>query len=178
MAYEQLRLSRSLSLLELALSLLLLCIFASLFLHRVMIMTVAAEDRYLALAINQIRAELMIWSAEKLISQRYGEIAGLAADNPVGIAFQPPANYAGTVADVDEVDMAPGSWLFETDTGRLVYRVTNTDYFHNESGALPLVRLDFVLGYEDRDHDGRYDQGRDVPRQLLVKVLDRYTWNY
>lgn len=178
MAYEQLRMSRSLSLLELALSFLLLCIFASLFLQRVLIMTVAAEDRYLELTINQIRAELMIWSAEKLIDQRYDEIAAYAGENPVDIAFQPPANYAGAVADVDAVDMAPGSWLFETDTGRLVYRVSNTDYFHNESGALPLVRLDFELGYEDRDHDGRYTPGRDVPRQVLLKVLDSYSWNY
>lgn len=178
MAYEQLRMSRSLSLLELALSFLMLCLFAGLFLQRVMIMTVAAEDRYLELAISQIRAELMIWSAEKLIDQRYEDIAALAGENPVGIAFQSPVNYAGSAPEVKAASMAPGSWLFETDTGRLVYRVTNTDYFHNESGALPLVRLDFELGYEDRDHDGRYDQGRDVPRQLLVKVMDRYSWNY
>jgi hypothetical protein len=178
MAYEQLRMSRSLSLLELALSVLLLCIFASLFLQRVLVMTVAAEDRYLELAINQIRAELMIWSADKLIAQRYEEIASLTHENPVGIAFQAPANYAGAAPKVDAASMAPGSWLFETDTGRLIYRVSNTDYFHNESGTPPLVRLDFELSYEDRDHNGHFDQGVDVPRQVLVKVLDRYTWKY
>ena len=178
MAYEQNRMRRPLSRLELALSVVLLSIFISYFLHRILIMTVAAEDRYLMTTINQIRAELMIYSAEKLIEHRYEDLYRLSLENPVGRGFQAPRNYAGSRKELDLEEMAPGSWWYEENTGSLVYRVTNEDYFRNHSSGLPLLRLGFELGYEDRDTDGLYTPGADSVRGVSLRVLDQYSWNY
>jgi hypothetical protein len=125
-----------------------------------------------------MRSELMIYSAEKLIERKYGDINKLYNANPVGTAIEVPRNYAGSHNAITTSEIEPGQWVYLNTSKQLVYRVMNGDYFSNNTTGQPLVRISLELVYDDRDKDGMYTEGTDLPQGIALKIMDEYAWTY
>ncbi|MFQ5659799.1 MAG: hypothetical protein ACE5GZ_05190 [Gammaproteobacteria bacterium] len=178
MAFEPTRLDRPLSRFELAVVVSLIGIFITIFIYKILFLTVAAEAQSLELTINRMRARLMIYSAVQLIQHNYENIGKLIDSNPVGIAVDPPKGYIGerVAPAVDEIQA--GEWYYDSQTHLLVYNVVNSDYFAATEAGPARVRLRFTLSYIDRNENGIYDKGIDLPQSISLRPVEHYEWRY
>lgn len=177
MAFEQMRFSRSLSRLELALAVTLIGIFMGIFVQRVILLTVAAEATALELMIRNLRTGMMLYVSRQLLEGRRDRIEELAQSDPFVVMDIPYGNYGGvaTAAEIEGVEA--GQWFYDRDDNELVYKVVNRDYFRNDEGT-DLVRLKTVLSYDDRNNDGSYERGIDRPRGVSLQLVGHYEWSY
>lgn len=176
MVFEQTRLTRPLSRLELAGAVILIGIFISVFVQRVMLLTVAAEAASLNLTIRNLRTGITLFVSEQLLEGRTDHIADLVESDPFNL-MQTSYDYGGAKTTAEIAAAKPGQWFYDRDRHELVYKVVNSDYFMNAEGT-NLVRLKTVLNYDDRNQDGSYERGIDRPRSVALRVVDKYEWTY
>lgn len=155
----------------------LIGIFITLFVQRVILLTVAAESSSLEQMIRNLRTGIMLYSSEQLLEGKLERIEKLAQSDPFDVMDTPYGNYGGTRTAVEITQAQPGQWFYDSDNHELVYKVINGDYFRNARGT-DLVRLKIVLNYDDRNHDGSYERGIDRPRGVSLQVVDDYEWTF
>ena len=178
MVFEQRRLSRPLSRIELAVSILLISMFIGIFIQKILVLTAAAEATALELMVRNMRIGVMTRVAELLIEGNYAGIAGLVESNPMSVMNTPARVYRGKSPDGIDGNIESGVWYYDAQQRLLFYDVINEDYFRTEGTIPGRVRIKFRLNYEDRNINGNYDEGIDNPRGVSVVVLDRYEWTY
>jgi len=155
----------------------LIGIFITVFVQRVILLTVAAESTSLDQTIRNLRMGMMLYSSEQLLQGKPEYIEKLAESDPFDVMDTQYGNYGGTKTAEEITKAQPGQWFYDSDNHELVYKVINGDYFRNARGT-DLVRLITVLNYDDRNHDGSYERGIDRPRGVSLRVVDEYEWTY
>jgi len=178
MAFDQIRMDRPLSRLELAVVVLLIAACFTWFLNRMNEMTAMAEATALDLTVRNLRTGIMSATAMGLIQGNPEIIAGVAGSNPVGTAIDPPAGYIGAIRGVNPASIQPGQWYYDEDARWLVYHVVNTDYFIYGGDGPARVRIQLKLIYNDLDENGTFDAGVDRPAGTSVMILDPLDWRF
>jgi len=163
--------------LELAVAVVLIGIFITVFVQRVILLTVAAEATSLEQMIRNLRTVMMLYSAEQLLEGKPERIEKLAESYPFDVMDIPYGNYGGTKTTEEMATAQPGQWFYDNDNHELVYKVINGDYFRNARGT-DLVRLKTILNFDDRNHNGSYERGIDRPRGVSLQLVDDYEWTF
>lgn len=170
-------LRRSLSLFELVLAFLIICILAIVFLRYI--------DRYASLAeltrvqatVNTLRHGLNMTLYERIIRNDIDGISALDRANPFAIFFldtnaekkrYPVNSYLGELFHPDLQALETGNWYFDLARRELVYLPRHPGSFSPDSGESPALRFEARLLYEDRDTDGVYSQGDKLSGIRLV----------
>jgi hypothetical protein len=176
MVYEQRRLTRPLSRIELVISILLIGMFIGIFIQKILVLTAVAEATALELMLRNLRTGVMTRVAELLVEGNYAGIADLAESNPMSVLETPVRVYKGKLREGIGRKIEPGVWYYDEDQNILVYDVINDDYFSTEGEVPGRIRIRFRLNFEDRNNNGNYDDGIDRPQGVSVVIVDRYEW--
>ena len=178
MAFEQIRMDRPLSRLELAIVVLLIALCFTWFLNRMNEMAAIAEATALDLTVRNLKAGVMSATASGMLSGDDNALQRIADSNPVGIAIDPPAGYIGAIRGVNPAGIQPGQWYFDEDHRWLVYHVVNDDYLVSDGAGPVRVRIQLKLNYNDVNGDGSFEAGVDVPGSISVTMLDKTEWRF
>jgi hypothetical protein len=176
MAFEQIRMDRPLSRLELAVVVLLIASCFTWFLNRMNYMTALAEATALDLTVRNLKAGVMSAVASGMLRNDAQALQRIAESNPVGSAIDPPAGYIGAVRGANPASIQPGQWYYDEDNHWLVYHVVNADYFLGAGEGPARVRIQLRLNYNDVNENGSFDAGSDVPGSVSVMMLDEFAW--
>lgn len=111
---------------ELLVCLVLLGIFSSVMLERLLYYRAQAEQAAVQQVVTQLRAGLQLRMALLLARNQQQQLEILAQQNPMLLLAEQPANYLGEFYRIPEHDIAPGNWYFERNSGQLVYLFSRT----------------------------------------------------
>lgn len=176
MAFEQIRMDRPLSRLELAVVILLIAFCFTWFLNRMNYMAALAEATALDLTVRNLKAGVMSAVASGILRNDRQVLQGIAESNPVGSAIDPPAGYIGAVRDANPANIQPGQWYYDEDHHWLAYHVVNADYFLGTGDGPARVRIQLRLNYNDVNENGSFDTDIDMPGSVSVIMLDESAW--
>ncbi|MBC7857313.1 MAG: hypothetical protein H7Z39_00770 [Burkholderiaceae bacterium] len=79
-----------------------------------------------------LRTALNMKVAELTVTNRRGELAELARENPMDWLVNKPGNYAGEYFSLGNDEIPPGNWYFDRKEGKLVYLLRRSKFFHND----------------------------------------------
>jgi len=178
MAFEQIRLDRPLSRLELAVLVIVIAICVTWLLERLAYLEAVAEARSLDLSVQNIRTGIMVNVATRLLEGDNEGIASLSGANPVGTVIEPPPGYIGALRQANPAYIQPGQWYFDEEQESLVYRIVNVGYFAEPDGRPAQVRIKLKLNYDDANGNGAFDPGLDRPTGVSLQVLDPLNWKF
>jgi hypothetical protein len=178
MPFEQIRLDRPLSRLELGVAVIIIGLCFAGFLRRMEYLEAVGEATALDLSIRNIRTGIMLYVSTRVLQGDRIGIAELAGANPVGSAIEPPPGYIGSLSRANPDFIRPGQWYFDEDQAVLCYHIVNADYFETPETGPARVRMRLKLNYDDVDGDGVFDQGSDVAESISLELLDPVRWNF
>lgn len=176
MAFEQTRLDRPLSRLELAGTVVVIGILVTIFIHKILTLMVVAEATSVDVMIRNLRAGVMAYVAVQLVKGDYAAIATLANSNPIQVMETPFAGFIGAVTSAELAEIEAGSWAYDMDNNLLVYRVINKSNFKTVLPGPASIRIKFKLNYNDKNANGRYDEGVDLAQGVVLNILSPYEW--
>lgn len=191
---------RNLSRAELVISVTLIAVLIGTFNHYSLVIYSRAERTMLNTTIVNINTALRY----RVLLARLKEGAGLRTDfarfNPMtdmqmeplfpgpdaaselGVAgavyavIDTPANYVGELESTPSEPMEKGVWYYDRELRELVYTVINTEYFETELPGQARVRFRLEVAYEDTNRDGRLDPATDIPRSVVLKSPEIFSW--
>ena len=178
MAFDQIRLDRPLSRLELALTVIVISSCAVALMHRLAYLEAVAEATALNLTVRNLGTGIRFYVSTRLLQGNHDEIAALAGSNPVGTAIDPPPGYIGALRDVKPANIQPGQWYFDEDNALLTYHIVNTDYFQRSGPGPVRVRMKLKLIYDDKNGNGRFDPEVDAATEISLQILDPLKWKF
>jgi prepilin-type N-terminal cleavage/methylation domain-containing protein len=168
--------SRGFSLLELMVVVIAVAILAGLALDRVLPLVGRAQRAAFLSVQRELQSSLLLAAAERITRGETAALPELAADNPMGLLLQPPANYLGEVKTSNEAEIPRASWYFDEQTARLSYRVGRYTRFEARNGPKDRIELRVAFVYEDRDADGVFDATGDRFDGLRLEPVHAYDW--
>lgn len=128
---------RGFSLVELSIVLALVAIFVAIFLDRALYYRELAEKSAMEQVALDLRSSVNLRVAELVLENRFGDLPGLAAANPMDLLPGAPPNYLGVLPDRGLQDVVTGSWYFDKNAKEVVYFV---DLGNNFESAWPSTR--------------------------------------
>lgn len=137
---------------------------------------VVAEATNVDVMIRNLRAGTMAYVAVQLVKGDYAAIATLANSNPVQVMETPFAGYIGALTSAKLAEIGAGRWAYDMDNNLLVYMVINKNNFRTVLPGPARIRIKFKLNYNDKNANGRYDQGVDLAQGVVLKILEPYEW--
>lgn len=126
------------TLIELAVTVALIAILASVLLSRVMFYRDQAERVAMQQMIGSLRSGLHLQLAMLMVRHREHEIAKLAQQNPIQWLAEAPANYLGELDQVNEESLEKGHWYFNKRDRQLIYLIAG-ETGQNESNRVYLT---------------------------------------
>ena len=133
---------RGFSLLELAGSLVLLAIAATVLLGRLAYYEELAEKAKMEATIRAIRSAMQVRMAKMMIEGRVQEYHLLTRQNPIDwLDDRKPDDYRGAFSSSDMADQTAAGWYFDTTENTLMYLPRNGRYFQSDSAGTKRVRL-------------------------------------
>jgi hypothetical protein len=87
-----------------------------------------------------------------------------------------PDGYAGEFYGPDPAVFEPGTWYFDTRDRALVYVLRFPEQFVSPLSGPPRVRFRIEPDFDDIDHNGRYDPGRDPLLGLKLVPVEPFSW--
>ena len=178
MAFEQIRLDRPLSRIEIAMLVIVISVCVVWLLQRLAYLEAVAEARALDLTLRNIRTGIMVNVATRLIQSDDQGIASLAGTNPVGTVIDAPQGYIGVLRDANPDFIQPGQWYFDEERKALVYHVVNADYTERAGEGPTRLRVSLKLSYDDRNGNDTYDPGIDMPSGVSLNILEPLKWTF
>lgn len=168
--------SRGFSLLELVFVLTIIGVLIAVALDKLPKWQAQAERAAAESVVGGLRSALGIKVASYLARNNVAAIAALEGTNPMEQLAEIPANYVGVRRGPEGAEVEGGQWYFDGNTRQLVYRV-RTGFAGGESGS-PSAELRYTvrLVYEDRNHNGRFDIGRDSLEGVQLEEVQGYAW--
>src|SRR4051812_9897855 len=116
------------TLFELAVTIAITAILATVFLNRVWFYREQAERVAMGQVVGAIRTALHLQIAALLVKNRGDEIPRLMEQNPMDWLAQKPKNYLGEYYAPKITDIAAGNWYFDRKDKKLVYLLNNKTY--------------------------------------------------
>jgi prepilin-type N-terminal cleavage/methylation domain-containing protein len=167
--------ARGFTLLELVVVVVAIAILTGFALDRLLPLVGRAQHVAFKQVQNELQTALLLAAAERITRGESQSLPELARANPMSLLLKPPANYLGELAH-PEGDGTPGhSWFYDTQNGRLVYRVGRHTRFEPLTGPPDRVELTVSFLYGDRDGDGVFRSGDDF-HGLRLDSVHAYRW--
>ncbi|CAL62100.1 Conserved hypothetical protein [Herminiimonas arsenicoxydans] len=167
---------RGFTLLELMVVACVVAVLATVLLNRVRFYQKAAEKTAVEQTVGVLQSALQLRVASLILSNRLGEAADLAQQNPMLWLAQKPNNYAGEYFDqLPEGDVS-GRWYFDLKERTLVYFVHNAA--KDEEGALPQLRFktNLLLAASSFPVAERPVSGKAIEGVVLEQIVP-YVWD-
>ena len=123
---------------------------------------------------NELKSALLLEAAERITRGESHTLPDLAAQNPMALLLEPPANYVGAVRRVDDGAVPRASWYYDERQGRFAYRVGRHTRFDAQGGPARLDRARVAFVYQDRDADGMFDAAGDRFDGLRLTPVHAY----
>jgi prepilin-type N-terminal cleavage/methylation domain-containing protein len=150
------RSARGFSLLELAVTAVVLSILFAIFLERLTFYQQAAERAQFERELQVYKTALQIRLAELMLARREGEARTLEAVNPTQWLSERPANYGGEYPRLPQ----PGNWYYDAGSSELVYVVNSVRGFAMSKGnAVKQLRFRVKVIYQPVRVAGGFVQG-------------------
>jgi len=157
----------------LAVALAVLGVLAAVLLERLQYVQEYAEKTAMELVIEELRSQLRIKVAERLVDGRLADIPALADEDPFTWLDRPPANYLGEV-DREPAEEPRGRWYFNRGSREVVYTANNRRFFS------PSVYRDFTVRLRlmriSADPRAEAAAGRRQPEWVALVVVNDYRW--
>lgn len=109
------------SLLELVVSLTLVAVLVGVFLNRALYYAELAEKSAMEQVALDLRSSVNLRVAELVLQNRFADLAGLAAQNPMDLLVEKPRNYLGVLPGGGMQDIVTGHWYFDNRSKEVVY---------------------------------------------------------
>ncbi len=117
--------SAGFTLLELAVTVVVVAILTTFLLNRIMFYRDQAEEVAMQQVVGNLRSALHLQLALLLARNRDQELLQLAQQNPMDWLAEKPANYLGEIESADATDLVLGNWYFVKRDKRLLYLFAN-----------------------------------------------------
>jgi len=125
---------------ELAVCIALIAVFAGLLLERLLYYQEAAEKAVMELEANTLKLALQVHVGDLIARNRAVDYAQLARENPVGWMDRPPVGYRGEFDGDVSSQLPKGSWYFDRSSAEVVYVVKLDRNFRRASAGRTRVR--------------------------------------
>jgi hypothetical protein len=125
---------------ELAVCIALIAVFAGLLLERLQYYQEAAEKAVMELEANNLKLALQVHIGDLIARNQALDYPQLARENPVGWMDQPPLGYRGEFDGDVSAQLPKGSWYFDRTSAEVVYVVNLDRNFRPASGGSTRVR--------------------------------------
>lgn len=163
---------RGLTLLEVAVTVLVISIVGLVALHYYYKLMVDIERTTMERDLSAMRSAIGLQVAAHYAGGRMAELAGWTGGNPMVLLVEPPENYVGVIEQVD-LELKKGSWYFDKSRGVLVYLARNRIYFESELERPARAEFRLEALYKERQ------SGETVYQQvsgLELKTTHPYRW--
>lgn len=167
------------SLLQSVTVIVLIGVLLTVFIEHVLKWGLTVEQAAIARMTSDIRHALSKEVAVRAALGKIKTLDELDGANPMQLQarFQqptPPA-YAGEIENINEAELSPGFWYYETAKKIFLYRVRHATRFQNDNDT-PLIRYQIQLKYQDKNKNKKFDRESETISQLSLVSLDKYTW--
>ena len=160
------------SLFELVVVVLLVGVFMTFAIDRMLRLQIDAERVSVQHVIASLKSAVNLQSAELVVSKGLSSIKTLENINPMSYLQELPYNYLGTKNDLQANHYPLASWYFDPLLNIMVYKVKNINYFVSTLPGTPRIRLKIETIYR-QEADQR--QNKKV-RGISLKSMDDYFW--
>ncbi len=159
---------RGFSLLELVLALLLMAVLVGVFLDRALYYRELAEKSAMEQVALDLRSSVNLSVAELVLKNRFTDLPGLAAQNPMDLLASKPRNYLGVLGGGGVQEVVTGNWYFDVTSREVVYYVESGRYFApDEQGRMRVAwRVKLVQG----------GGGAAAPQWARLELVRPYRW--
>ena len=108
---------------------LLISVFAAVFLDRAAYYQEAAEKAAMEQVAMDLRSSVNLRVAELVLENRFAELPALAVQNPMDLLVRKPQNYLGVLSGSRNEGIVPGNWYYDLASREVVYYVDLGRYF-------------------------------------------------
>jgi type II secretory pathway pseudopilin PulG len=127
---------RGASLLEFAVSLIVVGILGGLLLQRLWYYQGEAEQVAVKMTVANIRSALEIKVAQAKLPGSSLDLTFLTEENPLNLLKVKPVNYAGELYSPSKEDIGAGNWCFDRSDKSLIYLLNNEKSFEDSQSKL------------------------------------------
>jgi type II secretory pathway pseudopilin PulG len=161
---------------ELVIAIVIISLLIVIAFNRVLELRFEAERMTVQSVVTGLLSALYIDFAAAAARGQMDRIDAAPGSNPMLRLIQKPATYAGEFYGPDPATFEPGTWYFDTREHALVYIIRFPKQFVTPLSGPPRARFAVEADYEDVDHNGRFDPGRDPVRGLKLVPLESFSW--
>ncbi len=154
----------------------LVAILVGLVMERLWSYQATAERYAVTYTVAALRQAVGLQLAEVVTGKGLAALAQLDGANPMALLDKPLPNYLGELTASSPETIPSYHWYFDSDSRMLVYRVHNTEAFHNGLGPPARIRLKVRLTYRDGNENGRFDPPSDTFQGLDLVPVEPYHW--
>lgn len=160
------------TLFELVVVVLLVGVFMSFAIDRMLRIQIDAERVSVQQTIAALKSAVHLQTAEMVVKKGLNSIKTLENTNPMNYLQELPYNYLGIKNDSMANHYQAASWYYDPKQNILVYTVRNTNYFVTSLSGTPRIRLKIEALYQGSV------SGKDKIRGVSLKSLDEYFWKH
>ncbi|MDT8281175.1 MAG: prepilin-type N-terminal cleavage/methylation domain-containing protein [Gammaproteobacteria bacterium] len=171
-AFNVIRKQQGFTLFELVVVVLLVGVFMTFAIDRMLRIQIAAERVSVQQTIAALKSAVTLQVAEMVVNSGLNSITTLENTNPMNYLQELPYNYSGLKSDQEVAHFPPASWYYDPLQNILVYRVKNTPYFTTSLAGTPRIRLKIEVIYGQEVSHRKSENIRGV----TVKSMDDYSW--
>ncbi len=171
-SFSYLKKQHGFTLFELIVVVLLVGVFMSFAIDRMLRIQVDAERVSVQQTIAALKGAVNLQVADIIVKQGLNSVTALENTNPINYLQEPPYNYLGLKSDQEVAYYPLASWYYDPQQKMLVYKVKNTGYFSNSLPGMSRIRLKVVAIYQN----GSSQQENNTIRGVSVKSMDDYSW--
>lgn len=194
---------RQLSRLELVIVVIVLSLILFVLIQHMLKIFARAERSMLANSVMNINTTLQYRAAWHVLKADYAALEAMNGMNPFDLSvmgqgwldnsaypnisrqmlsglvdIRLPASYLGVIDTVEPTSIKGGSWYYDLQQRRLVYRVSNYEYFETDLPGPARVEFIVDIDYKDRNDNNQFDAGLDEYRTIYLRALRSYTWQF
>ena len=167
---------RGFSLLELLIVVVITSVLMVVAIDRLLKLRYEAERVMVQSVVAALRSALYVEFSASTARGEKNRLDSLRGSNPMLRLSEKPDGYAGEFYGPDPAVFEPGTWYFDTRDRALVYVLRFPEQFVSPLSGPPRVRFRIEPDFDDIDHNGRYDPGRDPLLGLKLVPLEPFSW--
>ena len=160
------------SLFELVVVVLLVGVFMTFAIDRMLRIQIDAERVSVQHVIASLKSAVNLQAAESVVSKGLSSIRTFENTNPMNYLQELPYNYSGLKSDLGVANYPLASWYYDSQQDILVYKVKNTNYFASSLPGTPRIRLKVEAIYQQ---DLIHKENNKV-HGISVNSMDDYSW--
>ncbi len=170
--FKVLKKQHGFTLFELIVVVLLVGVFMSFAIDRMLRIQIAAERVSLQQTIAALKSAVTLQVAEMVVKKGLNSIRTLENTNPMNYLQELPYNYIGLKSDQEVAHYPLASWYYDPQQNILIYKVKNTNYFVTSLSGIPRIKLSVVVIYDEQVNH----KSNNKVRGVSLKSTNDYFW--